>query len=210
VSEQDAPRVRVVVTDTNILINLIHVGLLDLLGKLPPYSFVIPEEVVREVQDPHQANAIEGAVASSLLEVLRLTDPAELTVYAELLPILGVGEAACLSLAQCRDWLIASDEKKKFRREMNSRLGPGPHGKTQPAFGRIFFTEGKSLVFYAYDLNDSKMQKANYQYGVWAKKEGGDKQVQRLGIFYSDDKAQRRWVFKCNDPRFSRKLIRCS
>ena len=76
-----------------------------------------------------------------------------------------------------------------------------PRGKTQPAFGRIFFTEGKSLVFYAYDLSEAKMQKANYQYGVWAKKEGGDKQVQRLGIFYSDDKAQRRWVFKCNDPK---------
>jgi hypothetical protein len=40
--------VRVVVTDANILINLIHVGRLDLLGKLPPYSFVVPEEVVKE------------------------------------------------------------------------------------------------------------------------------------------------------------------
>ena len=76
-----------------------------------------------------------------------------------------------------------------------------PHGKTQPAFGRIFFTEGKSLVFYAYDLNEAKIQRTNYQYGVWAKKEGGDRQVQRLGIFYSDDKTQRRWVFKCNDPK---------
>jgi hypothetical protein len=75
-----------------------------------------------------------------------------------------------------------------------------PRGKTRPVFGRVFFTEGKSLVFYAYDLNDAKIQKANYQYRVWAKQEGGDKQVRSLGIFYSDDKAQRRWVFKCNDP----------
>src|SRR4029077_10884340 len=29
-------------------------------------------------------------------------------------------------------------------------------GKSRPAFGRIFFTEGKSLIFYAYDLNDHK------------------------------------------------------
>jgi len=29
-------------------------------------------------------------------------DPAELTVYADLIQILGSGEAACLSLAQCR------------------------------------------------------------------------------------------------------------
>ncbi len=76
-----------------------------------------------------------------------------------------------------------------------------PRGKTRPAFGRIFFTEGKSLVFYAYDLNEAKIQKASYQYRVWAKKEGGDRQVKSLGIFYSDDKAQRRWVFKCDDPK---------
>ena len=76
-----------------------------------------------------------------------------------------------------------------------------PHGKSRPAFGRIFFTEGRSLVFYAYDLNDAKVQKTNYQYRVWAKQEGGDKQVRNLGIFYSDDKAQRRWVFKCSDPK---------
>jgi myosin heavy subunit len=76
-----------------------------------------------------------------------------------------------------------------------------PKGKTRPAFGRVFFTEGKSLVFYAYDLNEAKLEKANYQYHIWAKQEGADKQVRNLGIFYSDDKAQRRWVFKCNDTK---------
>jgi hypothetical protein len=76
-----------------------------------------------------------------------------------------------------------------------------PKGKNRPVFGRIFFTEGKSLVFYAYDLNETKIQKANYEYRVWATQESGDKQVRRLGIFYSDDKAQRRWVFKCDDPK---------
>jgi hypothetical protein len=76
-----------------------------------------------------------------------------------------------------------------------------PRGKTRPAFGRIFFTEGKSLLFYAYDLNENKIQKADVQYRVWARKEGQDKQVRSLGIFYSDDKSQRRWVFKCTDPK---------
>jgi hypothetical protein len=79
-------------------------------------------------------------------------------------------------------------------------------GKARPAFGRIFFTEGKSLIFYAYDLNEAKMQKANYQYQVWAKKEGPNRQAQRLGIFYSDDQAQRRWVFKCDDPKILREI----
>ena len=79
-------------------------------------------------------------------------------------------------------------------------------GKARPAFGRIFFTEGRSLIFYAYDLNEAKMQKANYQYQVWAKKEGPNRQAQRLGIFYSDDKAQRRWVFKCDDAKILREI----
>jgi predicted nucleic acid-binding protein len=117
--------VRVVVTDTNILINLLHIGRLDLLAQLPPYSFVVPEEVVKEVRDPQQAQALRTAMSSGLLSEVQLADPAELKVYADLIQILGSGEAACLSLAQCRHWLIASDEKKKFRRETLARLGAG-------------------------------------------------------------------------------------
>jgi hypothetical protein len=79
-------------------------------------------------------------------------------------------------------------------------------GKSRPAFGRIFFTEGKSLIFYAYDLNEQKMQKANYQYQVWAKKEGPNQRPLRLGIFYSDDKTQSRWMFRCDDPNVLREI----
>jgi hypothetical protein len=81
-----------------------------------------------------------------------------------------------------------------------------PRGKSRPAFGRIFYTEGKSLIFYAYDLNDHKMQKANYQYQVWAKKEGQNQRPLRLGVFYSDDKVQRRWMFRCDDPKILREI----
>ena len=73
-------------------------------------------------------------------------------------------------------------------------------GNTKPIFGRVFFTEGKSLVFYAYDLNEAKLAKGD-QYRVWGTKEGREKQARSLGIFYSDDKAQRRWVFKYSDPK---------
>jgi len=50
------------------------------------------------------------------------------------------------------------------------------------------------------------MQKANYQYRIWAKQEGGEKQVRSMGILYSDDKAQRRWKFQCNDPKILREI----
>src|SRR5260370_2181084 len=81
-----------------------------------------------------------------------------------------------------------------------------PGGKSRPAFGRIFFTEDKSLIFYAYDLNEQKMQKANYQYQIWAKKEGPNRRPLRLGLFYSDDKTQRRWMFRYDDPKILREI----
>ncbi len=74
-------------------------------------------------------------------------------------------------------------------------------GKTRAAFGRVFFTEGKSLIIYAYDLNDHRVQDAGYHYRVWGKKEGPGQAAKSLGIFYSDDKAQKRWAFKYDDPK---------
>ena len=74
-------------------------------------------------------------------------------------------------------------------------------GKTRAGFGRVFFTEGKSLIIYAYDLNDHRVQDAGYHYRVWGKKEGPSQSAKSLGIFYSDDKTQKRWVFKYDDPK---------
>lgn len=81
-----------------------------------------------------------------------------------------------------------------------------PKGKTRPAFGRIFFTEGKSLIFYAYDLNDARVQDAGYHYRVWGKREGPNQRARSLGIFYSDDKVQKRWVFQYDDPKVLQEL----
>ena len=38
---------------------------------------------------------------------------------------MGSGEAACLAMAEARGWLIASDEKQRFRREVIARLREG-------------------------------------------------------------------------------------
>src|SRR2546429_9587438 len=94
--------VRVVVTDANILINLIHVGRLDLLGKLPPYSFVVPEEVVKEVKDPSQEEALQTAISSGLLQGGELMAQAELTLNQDLIQVSGPDEAACLTLPSGR------------------------------------------------------------------------------------------------------------
>jgi hypothetical protein len=97
---------------------------------------------------------------------------------------------------------------RDFRELMASRnlhivdvFDTDPKGKTRPAFGRIFLTEGKSLIFYAYDLNDPRVQTAGYHYRVWGKREGPSQRARSLGIFYSDDKSQKRWVLQYDDPK---------
>lgn len=115
----------VVVSDANVLINLMHAGRLDLLGSLPAFEFVVPDHVIAEITVPGQRQALHIALTRGALRQQSMTDPRELATYAGLRCIMGSGEAACLALAEARGWLIASDEKRRFRREVIARLGEG-------------------------------------------------------------------------------------
>ena len=75
----------------------------------------------------------------------------------------------------------------------------GPDGKPGKAFGRIFLTEGKSLVFYAFDLNDPAKNGSKKTYQVWGQTEGRAGSVRSLGFLNVDTKTQQRWVLKSND-----------
>jgi hypothetical protein len=77
-------------------------------------------------------------------------------------------------------------------------------GKTQKAFGRMFYTEGKSLIFYAYDLESPRLSNASFQ--VWGQKSGNSEQAVSLGMLYSDDQAQQRWVMTFNDPKVLKEI----
>jgi hypothetical protein len=82
----------------------------------------------------------------------------------------------------------------------------GPNGKPGKAFGRIFLTEGKSLVFYAFDLNDPAKNGSRKTYQVWGQTEGRSGSVRSLGFLNVDNKAQQRWVLKSNDTATFREI----
>ncbi|HYM75646.1 MAG TPA: hypothetical protein VE377_06675 [Candidatus Dormibacteraeota bacterium] len=73
-------------------------------------------------------------------------------------------------------------------------------GKSQRAFGRIFYTEGKSLIFYAYDLADPRKVDAKVSFYVWGEHLGAEKPIRSLGIFHNDDVSDGRWVLTFDDP----------
>jgi hypothetical protein len=75
------------------------------------------------------------------------------------------------------------------------------NGDTRKAAGRVFFTKGKSLIFYAYDLNESPGVKDASAFEAWGQRGSDWKQASKLGIFYEDNASKKRWVVKSNDRR---------
>jgi Putative zinc-finger len=74
-------------------------------------------------------------------------------------------------------------------------------GETQKAFGRVFYTKGKSLIFYAYDLNEQPGIKDASAFEAWGRRGPDWKQAYKLGMFYEDNVSKKRWVLKFNDKK---------
>jgi anti-sigma factor RsiW len=77
----------------------------------------------------------------------------------------------------------------------------GRNGDTQKPFGRIFFTKNKSLIFYAYDLDQHAGVKNTSAFQAWGQHGPDRKRALSLGIFYQDNVANKRWVLKVDDPK---------
>lgn len=74
-------------------------------------------------------------------------------------------------------------------------------GEAQKAFGRVFFTRGKSLIFYAYDLNETPGVKEASTFEAWGRRGPDWKQAYKLGVFYEDNASKRRWIAKSTDKK---------
>lgn len=74
-------------------------------------------------------------------------------------------------------------------------------GETKKPYGRIFYTRGKSLIFYAYDLDQQGEIKLAGAFQAWGRR-GPDRQhAINLGVFYEDNASRKRWILKCDDPK---------
>ncbi len=74
--------------------------------------------------------------------------------------------------------------------------------RTRKSFGRVFYTEGKSLIFYAFDLDPGVKNVNAFQ--VWGRKEmpqGAQGRPKSLGILYLDSESNRRWVMRFDDAK---------
>jgi len=113
----------VIITDTNVLINFLHIDQLALLGELSTYRVQLPTEVLQELTDPGQREAVDNAIAAGQLDLLVIDALDALALFGDLRDLMGRGEAACLALAATVGCHLASDEKKRFRRKAVELIG---------------------------------------------------------------------------------------
>jgi hypothetical protein len=76
--------------------------------------------------------------------------------------------------------------------------------RTRKPFGRVFYTQGKSLIFYAFDLDRQPGVVNANTFQVWGQKEtaqGEQALPMNLGILYMDNESNRRWVMRFDDPK---------
>jgi predicted nucleic acid-binding protein len=114
---------RIVLTDTNVLINLAHANGLSMLARVPELQFVLREEVYQELRRDDHRSKVDDQINAGALTIVRVDRPEALRIFAELRAIMGAGEAACLAIAEVDGTLLASDEKRAFRREAIRRIG---------------------------------------------------------------------------------------
>ena len=76
-------------------------------------------------------------------------------------------------------------------------------GRARKPFGRAFYTQGKSLIFYAFDLPAKNTADGKFVYAAWGSNSNNlnSNVTHSLGIFYNDDQKQHRWAMKFEDPK---------
>ena len=74
-------------------------------------------------------------------------------------------------------------------------------GEMQKPCGRVFLTKGKSLIFYAYDLDEAPGLKNGSTFQAWGSLGPDRQQALNLGDFYEDNVAKKRWIVRSDDAK---------
>jgi hypothetical protein len=163
------------------------------------------EQLEKKLKDAEQ---IANGIKDDLQEIRQARSKDSLTIAAQDLEIQKLSEkltAQAEMLEQEKALLEASRDVRDLMGARNFHIADvyevDSKGKDQRAFGRVFYTEGKStLIFYAFDLNDRNTAKRNASFQVWGKRGPAQSPTHSLGLFQIDDQKQNRWVLRFENP----------
>ena len=100
-------------------------------------------------------------------------------------------------LAHDRDIRELMGARELYMADVHDVSGRG----TDKTYGRVFYTRGKRLIFYAFDLDAQPGLQNASSYQAWGRRGPDKQQARSLGIFYEDNASKKRWVLKADDPK---------
>lgn len=100
-------------------------------------------------------------------------------------------------LAHDRDIRELMGARDLYMADVHDVSGKG----TDKTYGRVFYTKGKRLIFYAFDLDAQPGVQNASSFQAWGRKGPDKQQARSLGIFYEDNVSKKRWVLKADDPK---------
>ena len=100
-------------------------------------------------------------------------------------------------LAHDRDIRELMGARDLYMADVHDVTGKG----TDTTYGRVFYTKGKRLIFYAFDLDAQPGVQNASTFQAWGRKGPDKQQARSLGIFYEDNVTKKRWVLKADDPK---------
>jgi hypothetical protein len=77
----------------------------------------------------------------------------------------------------------------------------GKNGERKKPFGRVFYTKGKSLIFYGYDLDQQSQIRNAGTFQAWGMRGPDRASALNLGILYADNAVNKRWVLRFDDNK---------
>ncbi len=193
----------------------------DLKRQLSAEEAVITALKAKPVAGQHPANEHELADQSS--EIASERDQELATARAKLIEL----QKTIDTLAGQRDELVRDREREVERKEdqvakdqdllehdrdIRELIGArdlyiaeihdvSGNGETNKTYGRIFYTRGKRLVFYAYDLNAQHGIQEASTFQAWGRRGPNKQQTLNLGVFYEDNASKKRWVLRTDNPK---------
>ena len=72
---------------------------------------------------------------------------------------------------------------------------------TEKTYGHGFYTKGKRLIFYAFDLDAQPGVQSASSFQAWGRKRPDKQQAHSLGTFYEDNVSKKCLVLKADDPK---------
>ena len=100
-------------------------------------------------------------------------------------------------LAHDRDIRELMGARELYMADVHDVSGKG----TAKTYGRVFYTKGKRLIFYAFDLDAIPGVQNASSFQAWGRRGPDRQEAHSLGIFYEDNVTKKRWVLKADDPR---------